>query len=152
MYAWSTLHADDPHTWQPFAYSSTDLNRSTTLEKKAPWHNQQHTGWPIRRSVPSFSPTTANKAVEKNQASVDNRLLGLPGPYHWYAIGMFNTCSWGSTHRSLTDSGRGYSLECADFPCTTLWPSQLVLFTFHLRASPGLQFNQLLSIKSKCGV
>jgi hypothetical protein len=47
--------------------------------------------------------------VEKSQASVDNRLLGLPNPYHWHAIGTFNTLSRGSTHRSLTDTGRGYN-------------------------------------------
>jgi hypothetical protein len=34
------------------------------------------------RSVPSFSPTTVNEVVEKRQASVDNQLLGLPGPYY----------------------------------------------------------------------
>jgi hypothetical protein len=51
----------------------------------------------------------------KSQASVDNRLLGLPDPYLWHAIGTFNTCSWGPTHRSLTDTGRGYNLGGVGF-------------------------------------
>jgi hypothetical protein len=51
-----------------------------------------------------------------SQASVGNRLLGLPSLYHWHAIGTFNTCSQGLTHRSLTDTGRGYNLEGANFP------------------------------------
>jgi hypothetical protein len=50
-------------------------------EKKGSQHNLQHNGCLIRGSVPSFSPTTSNKAVGKNQVYVDNRLLGLLGPY-----------------------------------------------------------------------
>jgi hypothetical protein len=137
-YARRTLPTVGPRTWQPFMQSSTDLNRSTTPEKKGSRHNPQHTDWPIRAFVPSFSPTTANEAVGKSQASVDNRLLGLSNPYHRHAISTFNTYSRGATHRSLTDSGRGYSLEGAGFPCTTPRPSQPVVFTFHLRALPGL--------------
>jgi hypothetical protein len=66
------------------------------------------------------SPTTANEAVEKRQASVDNQLLGLPGLYHRHEIGTFTTCSRGPTHRSLSDTGGGYSLEGDNFPHTTL--------------------------------
>jgi hypothetical protein len=110
-YARCTLLVDGLRTWQPFIHSSTDLNRSTAPEKKGSWHNPQHTGRPIRGSVPSFSLTIANGAVGKSQASVDNRLLGLPGPYHWHVIGTFNTCSRVPTHRSLTDTGGGYHIE-----------------------------------------
>jgi hypothetical protein len=152
MYAQRTLHTGGPRTWQPFTQSSTYLNRSTAPDKKGSRHNPQHIDWLIRGFVPSFSPTTANEAVEKSQASVDNWLLGLPVPYHRHAIGTLNTCSRGPTHRSLTDSGRGYSLEGASFPRTTPRPFQPAVFTFHLRAPPGLQFNQALSIKPKCGV
>jgi hypothetical protein len=104
---------------------------------------------PVRKSIPNSFPTTSNEIVEKSQASVDNRLLGLPGPYHWHAIGTFNTYSQGPTHWSLTDSGGGYNLKCAVFSHTTLRPSQPVIFTFHQRAPLGLQFNQVLSIKPK---
>jgi hypothetical protein len=36
-----------------------------------------------------------NEAVGLSHASVDDKLLGLLGPYHQHAIGMFNTCSRG---------------------------------------------------------
>jgi hypothetical protein len=123
-YTQRVLPVGGPRTWQTFVLSSTDLNRSTAPEKKGTQHSPQHAGWPIRGSIPNFSPTTANKAVGKSQASVDNQLLGLPSPYHRHAIGTFNTCSWGPIHRSLTDSGGGYCLEGADLPHTTLRPSQ----------------------------
>jgi hypothetical protein len=85
----------------------------------------------------------------KSQTSINSRLLGLPGPYHRYAISTFNTCSWGSTHRSLTDIGGGYNLGGACLPCThkSTFPSSCLHFP--LRASPGLQFNQALSTKPK---
>jgi hypothetical protein len=62
---------------------------------------------------------------------------------------MFNTCPWEPTHRSLTDTGRGYNIKCADFPQITYRPSQPTVFTFHLRVSFGLQFNHKPSIKPK---
>jgi hypothetical protein len=40
--------------------------------KKGSRHNPQLDGHLIHRSVPSFSPTTANEVVEKRQSSVDN--------------------------------------------------------------------------------
>jgi hypothetical protein len=104
---------------------------------------------PVRGSIPNSFPTTSNEIVEKSQASVDNQLLGLPGPYHWHAIGTFNTYSQGPTHWSLTDSGGGYNLKGAVFSHTTLRPSQSAVFTFHQRVPLGLQFNQVLSIKPK---
>jgi hypothetical protein len=79
--------------------------------RKAPDTIHSTRGRSIRGSVPSFSPTTANRAVGKSQASIDNRLLGLPGPYHRHAIDTFNTCSRVSAPRSLTDTGRGYHIE-----------------------------------------
>jgi hypothetical protein len=140
----------------------------TAPEKKYSQHNPQHGGWPIRRSVPSFSPKPSNEAVGLGQASVNNMLLGLLGPYHQHGIGMFKTCSRSLTHRSLTNTGGGYSLEDADFLHTTLRPSQPTVLPFppafriplpdlpnwrsspfHLRALPGLQFIQNLSTKLK---
>jgi hypothetical protein len=55
----------------------------------------------------SFSPRTAKESVEKSQAPIDGRLLGLSDPYHWYMVGTFNTCSRGPTHQSLTNTGGG---------------------------------------------
>jgi hypothetical protein len=62
---------------------------------------------------------------------------------------MFNTFPRGLTHRSLTHTGGGYSFGGADLPHTTLRPSQPTVSTFHLRAPPGLHFNQFLPAKPK---
>jgi hypothetical protein len=127
--------------------SSIDLSRSTTPEKKGSRHNPQLDDRLIHESELSFSLTTANKTVGKRQAFIDNQLVGLLGPYHWHAIYTFNTCSWGPTHRSLTDTGGDYSLEGTGFPHTTPQPSQLTVSPLHLRAPLGLQFIQNLSTK-----
>jgi hypothetical protein len=88
----------------------------------------------------------------ESQTSVDGRLLGLPGPYHRHAIGTFNTCSRGPTHRSLTDTGGGYNLGGVDLPCTHSPTFPTSCLHFPLKAPPGLQFNQALSTKPKCWV
>jgi hypothetical protein len=55
----------------------------------------------------------------------------LTEPISPYAIGTFSTCSWGPTHRSLTDTGGGYNLGGADLrPHTTPRPSQPAVSTF----------------------
>jgi hypothetical protein len=120
------------------------MDRTTAPKKKDSRHNPQYDGWLIRRSVPNFSPEPAIEAVEVKPPSVDGRLLGLLVPYHRHAIGTFNTCSRGSTHRSLTDTSGGYNLGGAGLPHTTLRSSQPVVSTFYLRVSPGLR----LSIQS----
>jgi hypothetical protein len=152
---WPTCHTHptlSPHmvpyhtyfTWSTYSNLSwvTDrFGRIPLLLRKGSRHNLQHGGWPIRGSIPSFSPKPTNEAVGLSEASVDDDLLGLLGPCHQHAIGTFNTCSQGPTHRSLTNTGGGYNLEGAGFPHTTPRPSQLTVSPFHLRAPPGLQFN-----------
>jgi hypothetical protein len=113
----------------------------TAPEKKGSRHNLQHVGRSICGSVPSFSHKPTNEAVILSQTSVDNELLGLLGTCHQHAIGTFNTCSRGSTHQSLIDTGGGHSLEGADFSHTTPRLSQSAVFPFYLRAPPSLQFN-----------
>jgi hypothetical protein len=137
---------------QHIATFHTVINRFEQIhctEKKGSRHNLQHAGRPIHRSVPSFSPTTANGAVGKSQASVDNRLLGLPVPYHRHAIGTFNTCSRGPTHRSLNDTGGGYNLRGAILPHTHTPTFLTSCLRFPLRAPPGLHFNQVPVMKPK---
>jgi hypothetical protein len=73
----------------------------------------------------------------------------LTEPIYQHAIGTFNTCSRGTTHWSLIDTGGGYNLGNAGFPHTTPRPSQPAVSTFHLRALPDLQFNHILSTKPK---
>jgi hypothetical protein len=63
----------------------------------------------------------------QSQASVDGSYSAYWSHKHQHAIGTFNTCSWGSTHQSLTDAGGGYSLEDADLPHTTPRPSWLTV-------------------------
>jgi hypothetical protein len=81
----------------------------------------------------------------ESQTSINNRLLGLPGPYHQHAIGTFNTCSWGPTERSLTDTGGGYNLEGAALPHTHSPTFPTSCLPFPLVAPPGLHFNQILA-------
>jgi hypothetical protein len=146
MYARCTLPVGNPHTWQPFVKSSTTMDRGTAPEKKGSRHNPQRAGWPIRRSIPSlspepagwpirgsipnFSPEPAIEGVGVKPSSVSNQLLVLLDPYHRHAIGMFNTCSRGPTHRSLTDTSGGYNLRDSGFPHTTPRHSQPVVSTF----------------------
>jgi hypothetical protein len=68
-------------------------------------------GWVVHRTCLSFSPKTAIEAVVLSQEPVDDRLLGLPGPYNRHAIDTFNTCSWVPTPQSLTDTIVGYHIE-----------------------------------------
>jgi hypothetical protein len=80
------------------------------LRKSAPDSTSQ-SGWVTHRTRLSFSPKTVIGAVGLSQAPVDDRLLGLPGPYHRHEIGTFNTCSRVPTPRSLTDTSGGYHIE-----------------------------------------
>jgi hypothetical protein len=52
----------------------------------------------------------------------------LTGPIYQHVINTFNTCSWGPTHRYLTDTGGGYN---------------------HLGAPPDLQLSNLNIASSK---
>jgi hypothetical protein len=79
----------------------------TAPEKKVSRHNPQHAGRSIRGSVPSFSLKPTNEAVSLNQASVNDELLDLLGPYHRHAIDTFNTCSRVPTPSVLNRHRRG---------------------------------------------
>jgi hypothetical protein len=72
---------------------------------------QPQLGWVIHRSATQFLSQHSYWSSNESQTSVDSRLLGLSGPYHRHAISTFNTCSRGSTHRSLMDTGGGYNLS-----------------------------------------
>jgi hypothetical protein len=87
----------------------------------------------------------SQRAVGKSQAPVDNRLLGVPGPYHQHAIGAFNTCSRGPTEQSLIDKGGGYNLGGASLPHIHFLTFLTSYPHFPLMAPPGLYFNQILA-------
>jgi hypothetical protein len=73
--------------------------QSTACRLIDPWVRTQFLSWASQWSI------------GESQTSIDGRLLGLPGPYHRYVIGTFNTCSRRPTHRSLTDTGGATTLE-----------------------------------------
>jgi hypothetical protein len=108
--------------------------------------------WSIRGSVPSFSPEPANEAVGVKSSIYQWLTTMLTGPISPIYIGTFNTCPRGPTHWSLTDTGGDYNLGGTSFPRTTPRPSWPVVSPFHLRALPGLLFNQVLTTKPKCWV
>jgi hypothetical protein len=103
-----------------FHTDSTQLDRFTAPEKNAP-NSTSQPGWVVCGTHLSFSPNTAIEAVRLSQIFVNNRLLGLPGPYHRHVTGTFNTCSWVPTPRSLTDTGGRYHIENLGI-ATTLFP------------------------------
>jgi hypothetical protein len=76
----------------------------------------------------------------------------IPGTYHRHAIGTFNTCLRGPTHRSLTDTGGGYNLGGAGLPHTHSSTFPTSWLHFSLRALLGLEFNQALPTEPKCWV
>jgi hypothetical protein len=88
----------------------------------------------------------ANEAVQKRQASVNNQLLGLLGPYLWHVIGTFNTCSRVPTPRSLIDTGEGYNLGGVSFPRITSWPSQPMVLHF---SPKGIAWSQVIQSQHK---
>jgi hypothetical protein len=92
----------------------------------------------------------SQRAVGKSQAPVDNRLLGLPGPYHPHAIGTFNTCSRRPTKRSLIDTGGGYNLGRDGLPHTHSPTFSTSCPHFPLVVPPSLHFNQILAKRPKC--
>jgi hypothetical protein len=109
-YAQRMLSVGGLRTWQPFTLTQQSWTDSLLLRKSALGYTSQP-DWVVRGTRPSFSPNTAIEAMRLRQTSVENRLLGLPGPYHWHAIGMFNTCSRVPTPWSLTDTSGGYHIE-----------------------------------------
>jgi hypothetical protein len=121
-----------------FRKAPTDLDISHCSR-----HNPQHAGWPIRGSVPSFSPEPANEARGISQAPDDDQLLGLSGPYHRHAIDTFNTCSYGPTKWSLINTGGGYNLGGAGLPHTYSSTFPTSCPHFPLRAPSGLHLTKL---------
>jgi hypothetical protein len=124
----------------------THLTRST--HNNLLCSHQQSWAWPLlsrKRTPDPIHSTTADRSMgpypvflprqllkqwRQSQSSIDNRLLGLLGLYLWHVIGMFNTYSRGSTHRSLIDTGDGYNFEGVDFPDHTPQPSQPMILYF----------------------
>jgi hypothetical protein len=127
-YAPSMLPTGSWHTCQPFTLTQQSWTDSLLLRKSA-LDSTSQLDWVVHRTCLSFSPNIAIEAVRLSQASVEDRL-------HWWthkhqqAIHMFNTCSRGPTHRSLTNTAGCYNLGGASLPQTTPWPSQPMVLHF----------------------
>jgi hypothetical protein len=78
-----------------------------------------------------FLPHDSLGVGERYFGQVVTQLYQLIRPIYQHAIGTFNACSQGPTHRSLTDTGGGYNLGGVDFPHTTPRPFQPTVSTFH---------------------
>jgi hypothetical protein len=96
-----------------------------------------------------FLPRDSLGVGERMFGEVVTQLHRLTGPIYQHTISTFNTCSRGPTHRSLTDTGRGYNLRDVDFTHITPLPSHPMVSAFYLSAPSGLQFNQALPTKPK---
>jgi hypothetical protein len=139
-YAQRTLPVGGSRTWQPFTLTQQSWTDSV-LPRKSALDSTSQPGWVIYGTCLCFSPNTTIKAVHLSQTFVDNRLLGLLGPYHRHAIDTCNTCSRGPTHRSLTDTGGGYNLVGAGLPISLPNLPNRRSHTFHLVTPPDLRLS-----------
>jgi hypothetical protein len=154
VYVWSsTIRISRcPHIAPFCEVINSDGQNHCSSEKGLPTQSIAR-GWLIYGSIPSFSPKPAIEAAGVKPPSVDGRLLGLLGLYHQHAIGTFNTNSWGPTHRSLTDTGRGYNLRGVGLPYHTPRPSHPTVLPFPTKGparslvlTKFYQLNQCLSL------
>ncbi len=132
-----------------FHEASTDLDRSHCSQEKRALDTIYST--PADRSAGPYPVSLPNQPLKQwgqNQSSIDGRLLGLPDPYHWHAIGTFNTCSQGLTHQSLINTGGGYHLGALNFRSdhSSSFPSSILHFP--LIAPPGLQLCHFINYSS----
>jgi hypothetical protein len=126
-------------------HDHTYFTRSTysnlSYSRQQIWIDPLH---PRRRAPDTIHSTTAIRStMGKSQTPVDNWLLGLPDLYHWYAIGTFNTCSWGPTELSLIDTGGGHNLGGDGLPHTHYPTFPTSCPHFPLVAPPGLHFSHV---------
>jgi hypothetical protein len=132
-------------TWSTYSNLLLVINnvrRILLLPRKSASDSTSQPGWVARGTRLSFSPNTTIEVVDLSQTYVDGRLLGLLGPHLQYAISTFSTCSWGATHRSLTDTGGGYNLGGASLSHHTSRPSQPMLLHFPPKGLARSQVNQ----------
>jgi hypothetical protein len=138
-YATCTLPAGSPRMWQSFMLTKQSWTDTLLLRKSVPKSTSQPS-WVAHGTCPSFSPNNNHwSSALKSNICWWICYIGLLGPYLQHVISTFNTCSQGSTHRSLTDTGRGYNLRGDGFPHHSSCPSQSMVLRFPLRASLGLR-------------
>jgi hypothetical protein len=114
-YTTHTLPTGGPRTWQPFTLTQQSWTDSLLLRKSASDSTYQP-GWVAYGTCLSFSPKYNHWSIAlKPNIYWWTDYIDLLDPYHQHVISMFNICSRGPTHRSLTDTGGGYNLGGADF-------------------------------------
>jgi hypothetical protein len=129
-----------------------ELNGYITPEKKCfPLHLSVRLSGP--RNMPQFL-SQHNHWSSALKPSIYWRIcyIGLLGPHRQHVINTFNTCSWGPTHWSLTDTSGGYNIEGVDFPHHSSHPYQSTVLRFPLWVPSGLRLtiiNKNLSTKSR---
>jgi hypothetical protein len=101
--------------------------------------------WVASFLLPCDSPRVGERSFDP----IVTQLPQLPVSYHQYAIGIFNTCSQGPTHRSLTDTDGGYNLRGVGLLHTHSPTFPTSYLHFPLMAPLGLHFNQVLTTKLK---
>jgi hypothetical protein len=140
-------------TWSTYNNLLWVINRFERIpllpRKRNTRQHPYHVGWLIYGSPSSFSPPLSQWSSRLNPRLCWWQVARLTGPIYQHTIGKFNTCLWGPTHRSLTDTCRGYNLGGASFAHTTPQPSHLAVSTLHLRALPGLELNHIPPINTK---
>jgi hypothetical protein len=94
------------------------------LPRKSDPNSTSQYDWVAHGAQLSFSPKHSHwSSALKSDICWWTCYISLLGPYHQHVIKTFNTCSWGPTHRCLTNIGRGYNLRGVDLPHHTPWPS-----------------------------
>jgi hypothetical protein len=158
-----TLSTLSPRMVHDHTYLTQSIYSNLSYSHQQIWTDPLH---PRKRAPDIIHSTTAIGSTGLYPASlpqqpkssgekltlVDNRLPGLPGSYHWYAIGTFNTCSRGPTERSWIDTDGGYNLEGAGSPHTQSPTFPTSYLSFPLLAPLGLHFNQAPLLKPQCWV
>jgi hypothetical protein len=111
-------------------------NRSLPPEKVLATKDRlaQPSSWVASFLLPCDSPGVG----ERDFGPMVHSYSGLLDLYHQHAIGTFNTCSRGSTHRSLTDTGGGYNLGGAGLSYTHSPNFLTSCLHFPLMAPPDL--------------
>jgi hypothetical protein len=151
-----TLSTLSPHMVHDHTYLTWSTYSNFSYRRQQIWTDPLH---PRRRAPDTIHSTTVVRSTGSYLASlpqqpkssgekstpVDNWLLGLPGPYHRYAMGTFNTCLRGPTERSLIDTGGGYNLGGAGLSHTHSSTFLTSCPHFPLIAPPDLHFNQILA-------
>jgi hypothetical protein len=129
-YVTRKLPTGGPRTWQHFMLTQQSWTDSLLPRKSTP-NSTSQPSWVARGTCLSFSPkrNQLSSALETN-IYWRTCYIGLLNPYHQHVINTFHTCSRGPTHRSLTDTGGGYSLGGADLPYHTPRPSQPMVLHF----------------------